>query len=299
MGVLFIKILYCAKAQRKGEEYGKLQRNYIRRNFKNRRGRVREKQGGVGMGYNFIKDHTSVNFSSGNAGRKYIVYHYTGNMTDTAKANANYFRNLDRGASAHYFVDDNDIYEVVSPSDTSWAVGVNENNGRLFGICTNYNSINIEMCSVNGEITRKTQENAAALGRSLVNRYGIPGENIVRHYDVCGKRCPGWAGWVPGDESKWIAFKKLITENKGTNQESINTFIEEEDTMKCFYTIDGKGPVMYFDGYAIHPVAHQDEVNILNKIYKDCTGKDIPCYSWSSKAPWFARLEAVIARKKS
>ena len=33
---------------------------------------------------------------------KYIVMHYTGNSSDTAKANANYFHSGSRGASAHY-----------------------------------------------------------------------------------------------------------------------------------------------------------------------------------------------------
>ena len=42
------------------------------------------------MGYNYAIDHTRVNYTIGNSGRLYIVLHYTGNNTDTAKANANY-----------------------------------------------------------------------------------------------------------------------------------------------------------------------------------------------------------------
>ena len=75
------------------------------------------------MGYNYVIDHTLVNYSLGNSGRLYIVMHYTGNLTDTAKNNANYFRDADRGASAHLFVDESDVYEVVSLNDTAWAVG--------------------------------------------------------------------------------------------------------------------------------------------------------------------------------
>lgn len=70
-------------------------------------------------------------------------------------------------------------------------------------------------------------------------------------------------------------------------------------TMQCFYTVDGKGPVHYFDGFQIHPLAHPDEMSILNKIYKDNNGRDIPCYSFSSNAPWHARLEAAINRTKN
>lgn len=246
------------------------------------------------MGYNYIVDHTLVNFSKGNTGRKYIVYHYTGNRTDTAKGNANYFRNENRGASAHYFIDDNDVYEVVSPDNTAWAVGV-DYGGALFNKCTNGNSISIELCSVNGEITEKTIQNAALIGKELMNKYGIPIERVVRHYDVCNKRCPGWDGWVPKDESKWISFKQML-DGESTVTKKQETNERREATMMCLYTIDGKGPVFYFDGKESHPLSHPDEVTILNKIYKDNNGKDLPCYSWSSKAPWHIRLKNAVER---
>ena len=35
---------------------------------------------------------------------------------------------------------------------------------------------------------------------------------MVRHYDVCSKRCPGWSGWLPPDESIWKKFKAEVSE---------------------------------------------------------------------------------------
>ena len=137
------------------------------------------------MGYNYVTDHTNVNYTPGNSGRLYIVMHYTGNLTDTAKANANYFRDTKRGASAHLFVDESDVYEVVSLNDSAWAVGV-DYGGSLFGLCTNYNSISIEMCSSGGKISDRTIDNAVSLTKSLMKRYGITTERVVRHWDVCG-----------------------------------------------------------------------------------------------------------------
>lgn len=143
---------------------------------------------------------------------KYIVMHYTGNKTDTAKANANYFKNVS-GVSAHYIVDDTSIYQSVLDENVAWHCGVNYGSNNLFGKCTNRNSIGIEMCSTNGAITAKTQANAAALVNWLMAEYDIPIANVVRHYDVCTKSCPGWKGWIPttGSESKWKSFKALLT----------------------------------------------------------------------------------------
>ena len=45
---------------------------------------------------------------------KFIVIHYTGNKKDTAKANATYFHNGSRGASAHLFTDDDSCYQSVA-----------------------------------------------------------------------------------------------------------------------------------------------------------------------------------------
>ena len=140
----------------------------------------------------------------------YIVIHYTGNQTDTAAGNANYFYTAYRGASAHYFVDTTTIYQVVEDKDISWAVGANYGSNNLFGKCSNSNSINIEMCSNQGKIADATFKNTLELTKTLMTKYGIPAERVVRHYDVCSKRCPGWTGWVPGDEHLWTSFKGYL-----------------------------------------------------------------------------------------
>lgn len=162
------------------------------------------------MSYKLKKLHTKCNYEKGNSGRQYIVIHYTGNTTDTAKANANYFYNVNRGASAHYFVDDTNVYEVVSPNNTSWAVGVNYGYNNLFGKCTNYNSINIEMCSIKGKISDKTFANTVALTKKLMKKYGISKGKVVRHYDVCSKICPGWKGWIGSNDNLWKKFKNEL-----------------------------------------------------------------------------------------
>ncbi|MDE7044111.1 MAG: N-acetylmuramoyl-L-alanine amidase, partial [Acetatifactor sp.] len=131
----------------------------------------------------------------------YLVYHYTANKTDKAASNANYFRNNIVKASAHYFVDEHDIYQSVEDLKTAYSVGGAKwsdcsftGGGSMFGRITNTNSISIEMCSSNGAVPEATLENAVKLGKELMEKYHIPISNVYRHFDVNGKHCPGWQG---------------------------------------------------------------------------------------------------------
>lgn len=164
------------------------------------------------MAYKLIQNLTKVNYTKGNNGRKYIVIHYTGNRTDTGMANSNYFKSTNRGASAHYFVDAENVVQVVSDSDTAWAVGRNYGSNNLFGRCTNSNSISIEMCSTDGKISDGTYRNTVELTKTLMKKYNIDAAHVVRHWDVCSKSCPGWTGWGANgcDASIWNQFKKDI-----------------------------------------------------------------------------------------
>ena len=62
-------------------------------------------------------------YTYGSRAVKFIVIHYTGNNKDTAKANATYFHNGSRGASAHLFTDDDSCYQSVALNNAAWAVG--------------------------------------------------------------------------------------------------------------------------------------------------------------------------------
>lgn len=164
------------------------------------------------MAYKLIQNLTKVNYTKGNNGRKYIVIHYTGNWRDKSTSNGNYFKSTNRGASAHYFVDAENVVQVVSDSDTAWAVGRNYGSNNLFGKCTNSNSISIEMCSTDGKISDGTYRNTVELTKTLMKKYNIDAAHVVRHWDVCSKSCPGWTGWGANgcDSSIWNQFKKDI-----------------------------------------------------------------------------------------
>lgn len=148
---------------------------------------------------------------------RYLVYHYTGNDGDMAANNAKYFQNNIVKASAHYFVDDTTVWRSVPDLKVAWSVGGSKyanadktGGGTMYGVITNTNSLSIEMCDTirNGvyQASEATLANAAALGRALMEKYGIPIENVYRHFDVTGKHCPSYLV----NAQKWAEFKKRL-----------------------------------------------------------------------------------------
>lgn len=162
---------------------------------------------------------------------KYIVLHYTSNIGDTALNNVKYFNSTVTKSSAHYFVDDDNIYQSVPCDFAAYAVGLGSmskpyiSNPEFFNKCKNSNSISIEMCG--GKTTRecsaRTKQRACELTYALMKCFNIPLSNVIRHYDVTGKKCPAWA---VDDPAKWLELRieiaKLINEedDKLTNTEA-------------------------------------------------------------------------------
>ena len=137
---------------------------------------------------------------------KYIVVHYVGAQSSTALNNCKYFAGGDRGASAHYFVDDNSIYQCIEDKHGAWHVG----NTRTE--VNNKNSIGIEMCCMGANlgVTEKTEANTLDLVKYLMNKYNIPVANVRTHYQVSGnsKVCPNWSA---NNWARWTNFKNKLT----------------------------------------------------------------------------------------
>lgn len=175
---------------------------------------------------------------------KYIAVHYTAGGSSkkgTAMNTRNVF--LKRNASADFVVDDETVVQINPDLKNyyCWSVGDKKNpyskGGRLYGKATNKNTVSIEMCStlMNGwgasaanhdgwYISDKVVDNTVRLVKYLMKTYNVPKENVVRHYDISGKLCPGVIGWNTepvydnkgkktnrnSDESDWDKFKSSI-----------------------------------------------------------------------------------------
>ena len=164
---------------------------------------------------------------------RYLVIHFTANDGDSVKNNADYFAREAPGASAHFFVDEREIWQSVKEKDIAWHCGTR---GMYFHpYCRNANSLGVELCSrKRGEkyyFTPETVKNAQQFVRSLMKRYGIPTENVVRHYDVTHKICP--APFVE-DAGAWQKFKAgLMEQAKEDNmtEKQVKQLIEQSKTV--------------------------------------------------------------------
>ena len=224
------------------------------------------------------------------------IHHMAGNLS--VESCGNVFAPSSRQASSNYGIDsEGRVGMYVEEKDRSWCSSNSANDHR---------AVTIEVADNAGApgwgCSDKAMNKLVELCADICRRNGISklvytgdtNGNLTMHKWFAATDCPG--AYL---ESKfpWIAnqVNKILngeSNNKNEAQEG------RETTMQCFYTIDGKGPVIYFDGRDFHPLAHPDEMKVLNMIYKANNGKDMPSYNWQSKAPWYKRLENAMKRTK-
>lgn len=152
---------------------------------------------------------------------KYIVLHYVGAVS-TARNNGTYYGTTPNiRASAHFFVDEHCIVSSVPLSMAAGHCGVDYSGGKApfwngsGKYSTNRQSIGIEMCvkkdaKENWYFEPETVTRTVGLVKWLMQEYKIPIEHVIRHYDVCWKRCP--EPWVR-DPAQWENFKKRLMED--------------------------------------------------------------------------------------
>lgn len=139
---------------------------------------------------------------------RYIVVHYTGTPGDTAANEGLYFnRNDTQKTSAHYFVDEHEVVQSVPDEYVAYHCG-----GAYYyhPACRNSNSIGVEICtkrSAGGKyyFHPDAATRAQELIRALMEKYDVPQENVVRHYDVTHKLCP--MPFVGEGQPLWEEFR--------------------------------------------------------------------------------------------
>lgn len=247
---------------------------------------------------------TPYNFTDKNSvGRiKYIVIHYVGALGG-AKANCQYYAGQYIGASAHYFVGFNgEIWQSVEDADIAWHCGASS---YKHGACRNSNSIGIEMCvrkrsTASMGATDKdwyfedaTVESAAELTRYLMDKYGVPASNVIRHYDVTGKICPN--PYVYNcTQHVWDEFKKKISGSTAGNAPAENKQLyrvrkswKDEKSQLGAYSVLENAKAACKDGYtvydesgkAVYGAELQPATDAAGIIWAFLTGKGLNAYA--------------------
>ena len=115
-----------------------------------------------------------------------IFVHYTANSGTSAAQNRSYFENLgitgETSASAHFIIGyDGEIIQCIPLDEIGYAV-----------IGRNYDSISIECCYLQDDekFTEETYQSLIRLCAWLLDEYNLTPQDMKRHYDEGGKKCP-------------------------------------------------------------------------------------------------------------
>ena len=138
-------------------------------------------------------------------GVKNIFVHYTANKNTSARQNRSYFENLgitgETSASAHFIIGyDGEIIQCLPLDEIGYAVKTR-----------NYDSISIEGCyrDDSGKFTDATYQSLLQLTAWLLKEYKLAPNDVLRHYDVGGKKCPLY--FVEHEDS-WEQFRQDLTD---------------------------------------------------------------------------------------
>lgn len=134
-----------------------------------------------------------------------IFVHYTANPKTSAAQNRSYFEQLKdthiTSASAHFIIGYNgEIIQCIPLDEIAYAVQTR-----------NFDSVSIECCykSADGSFTQETYDSLIGLLAWLTDVYDLTTDDILRHYDCGGKKCPIY---YTEHEDAWARLKKDVGE---------------------------------------------------------------------------------------
>lgn len=134
---------------------------------------------------------------------KNVFVHYTANPGTSAAQNRSYFEwqkdTHEASVSAHFIIGyEGEIIQCVPLDEIAYAV-----------MTRNYDSVSIECCYLeeDGAFTQETYDSLISLLAWLTDIYDLDSEDILRHYDCGGKKCPLY---YTEHEDAWEQLKKDV-----------------------------------------------------------------------------------------
>lgn len=134
-----------------------------------------------------------------------IFVHYTANPGTSAAQNRSYFEQQkdmhEASVSAHFIIGyEGEIIQCVPLDEIAYAVQTR-----------NYDSVSIECCykAQDGSFTQETYDSLISLLAWLTDIYNLETDDILRHYDCGGKKCPLYYTEHP---DAWKQLKEDVAE---------------------------------------------------------------------------------------
>lgn len=151
---------------------------------------------------------------------KGIIIHWTANAGRGANADNHfrYFQNHPVQASAHFFVDDQKIVQIIPEDEVAYHVGARASRytdlaREIMGneYTPNNFLIGIEMCVNEDGDWDKTYQHTIELSRKLMAKHGLTSDQVWRHFDITGKDCPKMMTY--DEDDGWPRFKQILETN--------------------------------------------------------------------------------------
>lgn len=144
---------------------------------------------------------------------KFIVAHDTGNPGSTAYGNRNYFNKQQPNSSAHAFIDDEYILEIVPLDEKAWHVryAVTKDDD-LYGVNANDAAIGVELCWGDGIDFAKAYRNYVWYHAYLCDKFSLdPTKDIVAHATLDPSRRTDPVDCLKRHGISWDQFIKEVT----------------------------------------------------------------------------------------
>ncbi len=180
------------------------------------------------MSYHITRDFIRLgNSRSGQKlnGVRFIVSHDTGNPGSTAYQNMNYFNKQQPSASAHTFVDDQYILEIIPLNEKAWHVRYNvSKDNQMFGADANDAAIGVEFC-FGGSINFQESYNRYVWYHAyLCQTFNLdPHKHIVAHSLLDPSRRSDPQSALNRNGVSWDQFIKDVSNAMSTNGKSSNS----------------------------------------------------------------------------
>jgi len=167
---------------------------------------------------------------------QYLAIHYLGVNGE----NPNLYGG---GYGGHFYVSKGgQCYQAALVTDLLWHVGASSGFSYVHPTARNANTIGIECATYSSGgawfFTEATQRACAQLAAWIMDTYGIPMSNLLRHGDITTKHCPSPYFDNPGSGPNWTweKFKAQVAVYRGQSSSGSGSSAQTTESWKAIGT---------------------------------------------------------------